>query len=441
MTKFRASETQSVNRELEKMKFFNWIFSIIAVVVGLAAYVPAVEAHGERNQEPFLRMRTLHWYDVKWSATKLKVNEEMTMTGKFRIFDDWASQVKKPDTVYLGVGSPGPAVVRIESYMGGAAAIQSSSAEIGRDYDFKIVLRGRLPGRHHIHPMLNVQDGGPLVGPGEFVDVTGRLEDFVLPVTTMTGEKIPNLETWGVANVVTWHAIWLVIAIVWLLWWVRRPLLVPRYLALQAGEEDILVTPLDRKVGAGILVITLALIFGGFFMAESKYPRTVPLQGGRAKMEPLPLAEKVVYIKVTRATYDVPGRSMKMQFNLTNNTEKPLQIGEFTAASLRFINHEVPAAVAGVDANYPKELLPKTGLKVDNNEPIQPGATKAIFMEATDVAWETERLTSLLNDPDNRFGALLFLSDSEGKRHLATMGGPILPILKKHDSRATRQIQ
>ena len=52
----------------------------ICLAAGLP-FAPPAGAHGERNQEPFLRMRTAHWYDVTWSADKVKVNDEVEVRG------------------------------------------------------------------------------------------------------------------------------------------------------------------------------------------------------------------------------------------------------------------------------------------------------------------------------------------------------------------------
>jgi methane/ammonia monooxygenase subunit B len=49
---------------------------------------------------------------------------------------------------------------------------------------------------------------------------------------------------------------------------------------------------------------------------------------------------------------------------------------------------------------------------------------------ATDAAWEVERLTSFLTDVDSKFGAMLFFYDSEGRRYITTVGGPILPVFR-----------
>jgi methane/ammonia monooxygenase subunit B len=169
------------------------------------------------------------------------------------------------------------------------------------------------------------------------------------------------------------------------------------------------------------------LVSGGFFWAEAKYPNTIPLQGGRVRVNPLPTPPQVVDIKVTKANYDVPGRAMRITMEVTNKFDKPLQLGEFTSASLRFIDRSVPAAVANVDPGYPKDLQPKSGLQVDNNAPLQPGEKRVVNFAAADVAWEAERLTSLMRDPDSSFGGLLFFFDSDGGRHLANVYGTIVP--------------
>jgi methane/ammonia monooxygenase subunit B len=401
-------------------------YSVIGVLMMIAT-VSGVSAHGERTQEPFLRMRTTQWYDVKWSSEKIGVNEQVTLTGKVRIFDDWPNNLPEPKTAFLANGTPGPVLVRTESYLNGVPMIQSTALEKGRDYEFKTILMGRVPGRHHVHPMFNVQGAGPILGPGSFLEVSGNGADFRLPATTLDGIKIDNLETWGVDTVVGWHTLWIVVGAGWLLWWLRRPTFIPRYTAMAEGKEDLLITPLDRKVGLVLLIGTVVVVYAGFQWADSKYPKTVPLQAGKAVVEPLPLDDKIIRVKAVKGTYDVPGRSMKLSLDVTNTLDKPVQLGEFTTANLRFVAKDVAAAVAAVDPAYPKELIANAGLVVSNNAPLQPGEQRRVVVEATDAAWEAERLTSLLNDPDNRYGALLFFYEPGGVRHIASVSGPIVP--------------
>lgn len=412
----------------------------IALLASLAELVLAITllswplrgaAHGERAQEPYLRTRTTHWYDVHWSTDKVGVNETITVTARFRLFGDWPQAVNLPKTVFVSNATPGPVFVRVESYLNGVPARQSfRDLEIGRDYEYKMVMKGRIPGRFHVHPMIAIKGSGPLVGPGKWVEITGSAADFSFPVTTLSGEKIDDLETWGVRDAINWHLVWLGIAVLWILWWIRRPLLIPRYLVLKKEREDLLTTTLDLKVAIALLVVCLVLAFWSFGRTVAKYPRTVPLQAGTMYAPPLPQAAPPVTVAVKQALYDVPGRSMRVSMEVRNVSDKTLRIGEFATASIRFVNPNLPAAQANVHADFPRDLLARSGLGLSDDAPIAPGETRQISFEATDAAWEIERLTSFLTDVDSKFGGLLFLFDEQGKRHIAEIGGPILPVFR-----------
>jgi methane/ammonia monooxygenase subunit B len=403
----------------------------LLAVVTVACLPSESHAHGERAQEPYLRTRTVQWYDVTWSADKLDVNDTLTITGKFRLFDDWPDAVNPPDVVFVTNGTPGPVLVRLESYLNGVPARQSfRDLQIGRDYEYKMVMKARVPGRHHVHPMIAIKGSGPLVGPGKWVEIHGSMADFTLPVKTLAGVDVPNLETWAVGRLVGWHLVLLAVAAVWVLWWLRRPLLIPRYDALQRGREDLLITDTDLKVGAGLLVVVVLLTFGGYHVTRSAYARTVPLQTGTMYTPPLPQAAVPVQVKFQRADYDVPGRSMRVTMQVTNTGAKPISLGEFSTANLRFVDMGLPAAKAGVDARYPQDLVARNGLVLSSREPIAPGETRVLAVEATDAAWEVERLTSFLTDVDSKFGAMLFFFDADGRRHITTVGGPILPVFR-----------
>jgi methane/ammonia monooxygenase subunit B len=402
----------------------------ILLMLSLGQALPAL-AHGERAQEPYLRTRTAHWYDVTWSTQKLVVNDTITVTGKFRLFGDWPDAVRRPETVFVSNATPGPVLARVESYLNGVPARQSfRNLEIGRDYEYKMVLKARIPGRYHLHPMIAIKGSGPLVGPGQWVDISGDAKDFAFPMKALSGESIENLENWGVNAAVTWHGIWLVIAAAWIIWWIRRPLLMPRYLALQKEREDLLTTKTDLKVAIVLLIVSVSLAFYGYNWARSKYPRTVPLQAGTMYTPPLPYQAPPVKVEFQQARYDVPGRSMRLSTSITNTGNKPLRLGEFATASIRFVNQNLPAAKANVSAGYPSELVARNGLVINDDSEIRPGETKTIRIDATDAAWEIERLTSFLSDVDSKVGGLLYFFDGQGNRYIAEVGGPILPVFK-----------
>ena len=406
------------------------LMALLAIAV-LATSLPELAfAHGERNQEPFLRMRTVQWYDTQFPEVRdFDVNDTFEISGKFRLHEDWPQVLERPGDVpvFINVATPGPKVAREALYINGQPSPLSTFLDIGKDYEYRVVMKARVPGRHHVHPMLSVQGSGGVVGPGMWVTVSGDQDDFVAPTVTLTGEKIENLETYNVGTVVAWHAVWIVIAAGWLLYWVARPLLIPRFLMVQNQEWDRLITPLDRKVGAGLLVFTLVLVGGGYFYYVAKYPTTIPLQGGKVLIESPPQAPSPIRAFSERAEYYVPGRTMVVTLRVTNESDVPVRVGEFSTANIRFINPDVPAAVESIPANYPEDYLALGGLKVSDNSPIQPGETRVFTITASDVAWERERLIGLVKGPDNSYGGLVYFFDEAGDRFLTSIGGPILP--------------
>ncbi|MGY3619280.1 methane monooxygenase/ammonia monooxygenase subunit B [Bradyrhizobium sp. USDA 10063] len=193
------------------------------------------------------------------------------------------------------------------------------------------------------------------------------------------------------------------------------------------ARDDLGIGMTDVAVALGLTVVVLALVFGGYAWEAESYPYNVPLQSGTSKIAPLPAADPGAVFKVEKATYDVPGRSMRLTASVTNTSDKPLLIGELSTANIRFVNRKLEAEMAQVDKAYPAELVARNDLIVSNNAPLKPGEARQISIEATDAVWETERLVSFLTDVDSKFGGLIFLYDDAGQRHIAEIGGPIVP--------------
>ena len=403
------------------------VATILLLALGWLSPSP-VRAHGERNQEAFLRMRTAHWYDVTWSADKVKVNDEIEIRGKLHIFSDWPKHLFEMTTVYLNLGVNGPVFVKVATYLNDSSMMQSTNLEYGKDYDFRIIAKARTPGSHHVHPMLNVENAGPLLGPGKFIEVEGDGANFVFAAKTLDGVEIPNLETWQLGTVARVHAYWLVLAFAWLGWWFRGgPLLLRRFRMVGDGNEAALSSNRDRMIAAAVVVVTLFSLAYGMISTNAKYPRTSALQGGRVRVFPNPEDPEKVEVRHIKGVYQVPGRSLQLTLKVTNKTSKPVQLGEFTAANLRFVNRDVEAAMAGVPAGYPQDLMTRNGLVVTPNEPIAPGETRELNVDASDSAWETEHLASLMGNPDSSYGALLFFFDAKGKRTVSEVSGPAVP--------------
>jgi methane/ammonia monooxygenase subunit B len=408
----------------QQQSLSKWLLFIgLILSVYILTFQP-VMAHGEKNLEPYVRMRTIQWYDVQWSKQKFNVNEEVTVTGKFHVAEDWPVSVPKPDAAFLNISTPGPVLIRTERYLNGKPYMNSVTLQPGGDYDFKVVLKGRLPGHYHIHPFFNIQDAGQVMGPGAWLDIAGNEADFTNNVQTINGEMV-DMETYGLGNGIFWHSFWAFLGTAWLLWWVRRPLFIARYRMLQAGLENELVTPLDKNIGKAILIGVPLLVFVLYNMTVNKYPKAIPLQASLDQI--LPLSAKVnagvVEVETLRAEYRVPERSMKLSLKIKNGSDKPIQLGEFATGSIRFFNKAIPSQEQG----NTESVVAAEGLSLDNPAPIQPGEQRTVLLAASDVLWESERLDGLINDADSRIGGLVFFFDTEGERYVSSITAAVIP--------------
>ena len=409
-------------------------FSVIGAVgmatLGLTLMfnaTPAV-AHGERSQEPFLRMRTAQWYDTRWHPAKTAVNDEAMLSGKLHISDDWPRAVVRPTRTFINVGSPSSVFARISSKVNGVPMFTSGPMELGGDYEYVIKLRARLPGHHHIHPMLAVNGAGPVAGPGGWMDITGNYKDFSNPVKLLVGGTV-DAETVGLAQGIFWHILWGALGFAWIGWFMVRPMFLIRARVLaQEGGDELMNDPSDRIAAYVMLGVCFTIIAIGFFVTDAQYPYTVPLQAGAPHLKPTHI-QSDLSVKVLAADYDVPGRALRMTLSVTNNGEAPLRIGEFTTAGIRFLNKV--GVANNLDPNYPAEIMATEGLNIEDDSPIMPGETKDVKLDSRDSLWEFQRLMDMVHDPEQRFGGLLMSWDDSGNRHINSISGAIIPVFTR----------
>jgi methane/ammonia monooxygenase subunit B len=408
----------------KQQKLLKYLFLLGMILWVYMLTLQPVMAHGEKNLEPYVRMRTIQWYDVQWSKQKFNVNDEVTVTGRFHVAEDWPISVPKPDAAFLNISTPGPVLIRTERYLNGKPYMNSVALQPGGDYDFKVVLKGRLPGRYHIHPFFNLRDAGQVMGPGAWLEIAGNAADFTNDIQTINGDII-NMEIFGLGNGIFWHSFWALLGTAWLLWWVRRPLFIARYRMLQAGLEDELVTPMDKQIGKAILIGVPLLVFAFYTMTVNKYPKAIPLQASLDQILPLSAQVNagVVDVETVRAEYRIPERAMKLSLKIKNGSDKPIQIGEFATGSVHFVNKAVPMP----EQRNAETVVAAEGLSLDNPTPIQLGEQRTVLMTASDVLWESEKLDGLINDADSRIGGLVFFFDSAGERYISSISSPVIP--------------
>lgn len=411
---------KTIKDKVAKVSFVGLLLALVST----SFYAPSAAAHGEKSQAAFMRMRTIIWYDMNWSSDQCAVNEMVELSGKFHVFKGWPETVNLPDIAFLNVGIPGPVFIRESSYVGDRVVPRSVALKLGHDYTFSVNLKARRPGDWHVHSMMNVKGGGPIIGPGRWIKVTGSMSSFTNPITTLTGKTV-DIETFNEGTIWGWHALWFAIGLAWMAYFCKGPVFLPRWVMVHSGRAKELITPTDKKVTIAFMIGTVVLTGFSYSAANSSYPITIPLQGGVLRDIPsLPDQRGNVHVTVDDATYRVPGRAMKVTLTIHNGSDTAVQLAEFQAGAIRFLDGEVYED----ESLYPENILAPEGLTNSDNSAIAPDETRTVQITAQDASWEIERMSDIIYDPDSRFGAILWFIGEDGSRQSTVLNAPLIPV-------------
>ena len=385
----------------------------------LAGPTTRLWALGEKSQEAFLRMRTVIFYDTKFSGRKFKVGDDMTITGKFQILPIWPKEIAYSGIAWLNFFVPGPQFLRVGTWVNNRFQSCSQELILGGTYEYKIIGRARYPGHWPVGTMLSLKDAGPIIGPSTYVDVDGSHEGFTNPIKTLLGNTV-NLEDYGQSRMLLWTLVTTLIGVAWLGFWVVRPL-GPRLGIVAAGRGKELISGADKTVAVLFAVGTIGLIVIANTVTASQYPHTIPIQETIVKNEPLAPEPSHVEAQVLDATYDVPTRTLAFRLQVHNTGERPLVLKEFTTANVRFLNEQVPGNSWNPD--FPEVY--GGPMKITPSDPIAPGETKVLEVVLASAEWENQRLT-MYHETTNRFGGLLFFSDPTGQRSIIAVADQLV---------------
>ncbi|QSR87101.1 methane monooxygenase/ammonia monooxygenase subunit B [Candidatus Methylacidiphilum infernorum] len=383
----------------------------------------AIQGMGAKSQEAFLRMRTVTFFDTRFSFTpgnRVKVGDEFTCTGKVMLMPTWPQEIPFSGISFFNFFVPGPQVLRKAIFVNEKYfQFNSVVLEKGGVYEYKMINQARYPGVWPVGPMLSMEEAGPFIGPEEYLTIEGSYSGFTNPVKTLLGNTI-DLENYGEARMIMWTLLTTAVAVAWLVYWCSKPF--TRRLGLvAAGRKEDLFSPMDRQVCFLFTIGTIVLVAAAAMITRAQYPITIPIQETKYYVKPLPPEPSIIQAEVTDATYDVPGRTLSFHIQVKNVGDKPVVLKEFLTANVRFLNPDVPGNTW--NENYPE--VNGGAMIVKPSEPINPGETKTLEVSMQSAEWENQRLT-LYHESTNRFGGLLFFSDTSGTRQVYAIADQIV---------------
>jgi methane/ammonia monooxygenase subunit B len=406
-----------------------WLISSLPVMLLLCVSVTAAFAHGEAADEPFLKDLTVAFYNVHISPTSIKVGDPVTITGSLKILETWPYTLDPPETAYLTPVVPGPVFALVDRVVNGQPAFGSITVEKGGTYNFKMVMRGRNPGRWHVHPGIAIQGTGTLIGPGEWVDVAPSTTPFKMNVMLLNGQTV-DLEHFGGSFVWWWSLAGFIIGLVWMIYWTVPKRTVTRLaVTSQLGANDDapdigLITPEDHKWMNVLAGITIAMLVVGWVWMAAKYPVRLPQQTDRfappLEMPSFHLAEVTPAGSPNNATYDEKTDTLTINLDVKNLDGRALTLKQYSMAMATFVNGTQQELAA---AGPPDFVGP---LHVEPAGPIQAGETRRITLKMTGPVFDEERLIPL-HDPQQLIAGLLAFRDDAGQEEMITVKSVLVP--------------
>jgi methane/ammonia monooxygenase subunit B len=398
-----------------------------ALVVALA---PAAQAHGERAQEAFLRMRTVSWVDVNFSSDRVRQGETFTVTGTAKILEAWPTNLAKgnPNTAFLGLIAPGPVVMLKERTINGVSVPTRIDAKKGDIYEFSMTVAGRRPGRWHIHPALSVKGAGTLLGPGQWVTVEKNPDGFRNDVTLVeagggTGGTV-NLENYQLPFTWIWLVITFIIGLAWMIYWTvpKRTvtnLAVTSQIPLNTDGMDYgLITKKDHRNMNWFALGTALLLAIGWIYQAMAFPTKIPQQIFQfAPPVSAVAADSALGVAgLGEARYDSGSKTLTMDVDVTNKGTTPLQLQQFTTSTLKFTPGGQPGENTG-------------SLNATPATSVAPGATTKLSLAMQSPAWEVEQLIPV-NESSQMVTGLLVFQSGDGKEVLTEVEANLQPLLR-----------
>jgi methane/ammonia monooxygenase subunit B len=407
-----------------------YLLSALLAGVLVVTLAPAAQAHGERAQEAFLRMRTVSWVDVTFSSDRVRQGETFTITGTAKILDAWPTNLAKgnPNTAFLGLIAPGPVVMLKERTINGTSVPTRIDAKKGDIYEFSMTVAGRRVGRWHVHPALSVKGAGTLLGPGQFINVEENPDGFRNDVQLVEAGGTPggtiNLENYQLTFTWIWLVITFLIGLAWMIYWTvpKRTvtnLAVTSQIPLNTDGMDYgLITKKDHRNMNWFAIGTALLLVVGWIWQANAFPTKMPQQIFQFA-PPVPAVAANTGLGVAglaSARYEEGNQTLTMDVDITNNGTTPMELQQFTTSTLKFAPGQAPGENTG-------------GLVATPAASVAPGATTRLSLAMQGPGWEDEKLIPV-NESSQMITGILVFQTGDGKKVLTEVEANLQPILR-----------
>lgn len=387
----------------------------LAVLVGGFIGAGVANAHGEDVQPPVLRTGTIQFYNVAIAPTDVRVGEPFTITGDFYVSRQWAEAVTEPRVTQLTVVQPGPVALVKDRRIGGEFIPESMELTKGKSYSFEIDLVARRVGTWHLHPVIMNQGAGPLMGPGADVTIqpgAGGATTIDNKVTLLNGEQV-NLETYNRGTAVVWHLLYIVPAVLFLVYWLSKPL-VRRLAMVVSGqrEPDDFLTKRDVKVTLGAAGVILAVMVAGLVYSFSAWPDQIPLQvKNTATPAGVQAGNLVSASPVGSAMFMSEQDEVKFTVRFDNTGRERLSLQAFSTAGFLF------DAKAGNTTNG--------AMQVSEPVTLAPGQSKEVSVTLSSEVWAKHNLIPG-RETGNRLGGIFMFARPGGGVEIAEVSLPVI---------------
>jgi methane/ammonia monooxygenase subunit B len=395
------------------------------LLISIASCVTRAFAHGEAADEPFLKDLTAAFYDVHISPTTIQVGEPVTITGAVKILETWPYTLDPPQTGYITPVVPGPVFAMTDREINGIPAPGSILVDKGATYHFRMVMRGRNPGRWHVHPGIAIQGTGTLIGPGEWVTVRPSGAPFKMNVALLSGQRV-DLEHFGGSFVWWWSFAGFILGLIWMIYWtvpkrtVTR-LAVTTQLPVNDDAPDIgLITPRDHMWMDVLAAATVAMLIVGWIYMALRYPVRLPQQTVRFTPPVLDSDAHSAQILHAESIYDDQSDTLTIKLRVKNDGKTPIGVKQYIMAMATFVN----GGKGDLEKAGPAHYVGKMSVQPDT--PVAAGQTAEVELKISSPLFDEERLIPL-HDPQERIAGLLRFADTAGREDLVTLRTDLVP--------------